>query len=234
MAPTPEPEASASGAVGFLDLPPEIRNTIYELSLIVYLEEPSPAVGILCPDLGKVQRQLVDLHGLMHCRTPKRLGLAPNLLATCKQVYNEALPVLYGNNCFLIAANTSSVKYTRNNGGYQLPSNVYAMRIVEIRGNQNQAVVRSLFLVLQNMLALNTLRIHGALRRNFQVPKTMVKALLPLVQGMHGERMGTDRKQAMDVIEFTNFTHWTRGYYRRNSEYAGQVEDSLRASLKLA
>jgi len=68
----------------FVTLPAEIRNQIYEECL--------------------VSDRAIDLTALRRCETlaPQRqsYGLTARLLVACKQVYAEALPILYGQNLF--------------------------------------------------------------------------------------------------------------------------------------
>ncbi|KAL4810315.1 hypothetical protein BDV18DRAFT_156684 [Aspergillus unguis] len=73
--------------LSFLSLPPEIRIQIYDLLLVNYSQDsvditPSPvSLDSICPISQK----------------PK---LHPALLQTCKQICNEAIPILYGTNRF--------------------------------------------------------------------------------------------------------------------------------------
>ncbi|PPJ55629.1 hypothetical protein CBER1_03750 [Cercospora berteroae] len=229
----------ASSTVGFLDLPPELRNRIYELVLVARSNGPTVLMPRLRPDLGEIQRGFMSPITFPHqydrrewnTSDPTSFGLVPSLLATCKQIYQEALPVLYGNNPFLIAADTDEIKYTRREGALELPRAVQAMRIVELHGGKKQVIVKSLLLVLQNMLDLDTLRIDLLLRRNFTLPRTMANGLLPLVQKLHAERMGTDRKQVMDVIEFKGpASEWSR---HRDIGFDQELQQIFRRELGL-
>ncbi|KAM3417730.1 hypothetical protein BST61_g5963 [Cercospora zeina] len=217
----PEPREATS----FLDLPPELRNRIYELCLIVRTDEAIRPVLEFRPSAGAVRRQI---WGYLF-PDPTFLEVTPKLLATCQQIYQEAMPVLYGSISFIIHATSAHVGYPRPGGAYQFPPMVQAMRIIELRGTTHQKAVNSMLLVLQNMLDLNTLRIDASLIRNFRLPHTMAKALLPLLQGIHAERKGTDRKQAMDVIEFTNLwdsgPRWNR--HRMTTAFAEEVKAIL-------
>ncbi|KAF2211963.1 hypothetical protein CERZMDRAFT_97882 [Cercospora zeae-maydis SCOH1-5] len=232
MAPTsskPEPREATS----FLDLPPELRNRIYELCLIVRSDRAIRAVVEFRPDVGKVRRQVQRHVGTPPSRPYELLEVTPKLLATCRQIYQEAMPVLYGRNLLLIRATSAKVSYPRPGGAYRFPPPVQAMRIVELRGAKKQEAIKSVLLVLQHMVDLNTLRIDGRLLQNFQRPHTMAKALLPLVQSKHAQRQGTDRKQAMDVIEFTNLRHFVPKLERHQMSraFAEKVKAILQKSL---
>ncbi|EME78037.1 uncharacterized protein MYCFIDRAFT_79272 [Pseudocercospora fijiensis CIRAD86] len=74
--------------VGFLNLPAEVKNCVYELALH---SDPDFILGSISrTQFGK----LYDSN-----------RLSPNILATCHQVCNKASPVLYGSNTFEIPPN---------------------------------------------------------------------------------------------------------------------------------
>jgi len=90
-----KPEASVKAKQNclLLDLPLEIRVEIYDLLLVSRfnrLENPSRSVG-------NTYQQLIMLDELQSRRSKT---MEPALLQTCKQVYEEAAPILYSRNVF--------------------------------------------------------------------------------------------------------------------------------------
>lgn len=75
--------------VGFLDLPPELRNRVYELAL-----HTEPGSFTL-----KMNSHIThfDTYEERDAQPKPFPPLAPKILATCKQIRAEAMPVLYGN-----------------------------------------------------------------------------------------------------------------------------------------
>ncbi|PIA91637.1 hypothetical protein CB0940_09589 [Cercospora beticola] len=213
MAPSPS-KLEASGAVGFLDLPPELRNRIYKLCLIA--DSSIRCAGYLRLDLGKVTS---DMSGW---DTPP--GLVTNLLSTCKQVYQEAMPVLYGNNAFYLHSAGYRSQFPLGNDPRQLPTPVQAMRKVHLGRSQNQVIAMRLLDLLRKFPDLDTVRATVGFYRNFQTPRTMAKALKPVVRDMHAARKGSDRKEAIDVIELE----------LQDQTFAQAVMQILRKSLGLA
>ena len=69
----------------FLGLPAELRNTIYELALCNRKGEPL-TLSFKYPK-GSPRKLCLN-----HC------GLTPKILSTCRQISNEAAPILYGQN----------------------------------------------------------------------------------------------------------------------------------------
>ncbi|GIZ47680.1 hypothetical protein CKM354_001076500 [Cercospora kikuchii] len=216
----------ASGAVGFLDLPPELRNRIYELALIVRHPDPVICVGYLHVDQWRISKE-------RYPSSLRQLKMTPSILATCRQVQQEASPVLYGNNPFLMAPHASSLRYLPNSTP-PLPKTFRAIRTVKLCRQANQTVVKSLLLILQNMLNLDALCINGGLRHNFRKPDTMAKALLPLVKSIHARRKGGNQKQAIDVIKFYDLVDFTNWSTIMDVAFARKVKAILRESLDLA
>lgn len=66
-------------------LPPELRNYIYELTLI--------------------ERNDIKINKPRTCHNPSRVWKPPPLLQTCGQLRTEALPVYYSNNKFVVVEN---------------------------------------------------------------------------------------------------------------------------------
>ncbi|KAF2656489.1 hypothetical protein K491DRAFT_757447 [Lophiostoma macrostomum CBS 122681] len=82
-------------AFGFLDLPPEIRNMVYRYTLVDH-SATIPITTYLTPEKHmRVQKDQYEVKPF----SDTRLGV--RLLGVCRQVYEEAMPTLYGANHFL-------------------------------------------------------------------------------------------------------------------------------------
>ncbi|KAK4611569.1 hypothetical protein CLAFUW4_13131 [Fulvia fulva] len=92
----------AGPRTGFLDLPPEIRNAIYHLAL-----NSHSALKIHYFSREKIFR--VTLVWNPQHSLPWAVTLSTNLLRICRQVHNEATPILYGSNCFEIHGQDAQV-----------------------------------------------------------------------------------------------------------------------------
>lgn len=79
----------SKGRVGFLSLPAELRNRIYELVLITFDDENEEG-GLLSTDIT------------LRCpaRVRSSLGCQPSLSRTCRTIRAETLPIFYGCNEF--------------------------------------------------------------------------------------------------------------------------------------
>jgi hypothetical protein len=87
--------AQRNNTVGFLDLPLEIRLRIYDLLVVSRFDRatnPSWAVEKTC------QKKV-----LLHMNFRQERTMDPRILQTCKQIYNEANPILYAQNVFAIS-----------------------------------------------------------------------------------------------------------------------------------
>jgi hypothetical protein len=88
---TPKRQPKKSSVFPFFNLPRELRDQIYEFTLV-------GSSGIVLKASKSIHRrvpQRIRYHYSPYSRVQPE-GLAPNLLRTCRAVYEEALPILYG------------------------------------------------------------------------------------------------------------------------------------------
>ena len=72
---------------GFLEIPTEILDTIFQ-ELLEYSKPIHEA------------HKLLGTERVLESRNPQIKGLEPAILRTCRSIYLQALPILYGNNTF--------------------------------------------------------------------------------------------------------------------------------------
>lgn len=83
-----------------LNLPAELRNRIYELTLVK--GEPVKILQILLPQQSSVRRSHTARTMMQMKAENKDLAREPALLHTCQQVRNEATAIYYGGNTFYV------------------------------------------------------------------------------------------------------------------------------------
>jgi hypothetical protein len=112
--------------------------------------------------------------------------------------------MLYGSNQFTLLPDSTnhpsgldgpSSRWTECIGG-----SVKHIRTIEVRGAANRSHIAHLLDTLKEAKNLETLSVR--FDDNFQTPKTMAKALYPLILALHRSRKGTDQKAALDVLDF--------------------------------
>lgn len=104
-----------------LALPAELRLRIYELLLVSWFDpaqNPSWAVGKTC-------QKKVSLHMI---RAPQYRTMEPAILQTCKQIYQEAISILYSRNVFYVTSPEEMFSLMAQIG----PTNVKYIRSLEI------------------------------------------------------------------------------------------------------
>ncbi|GAM86659.1 hypothetical protein ANO11243_046760 [Dothideomycetidae sp. 11243] len=83
-------------------MPREIRDEIYKLALVA--EHPLLPEGVIRVEKDDPANKWTLL------RSPRGQD-SINLLLTCKQVYYEACPIIYGKNCFTFTNTSAAVKF---------------------------------------------------------------------------------------------------------------------------
>ncbi|KAK3933571.1 hypothetical protein QBC46DRAFT_401781 [Diplogelasinospora grovesii] len=103
-----------------LALPPEIRILIYDLLLVNRVKKPSRVVGN--PHLIQMEVEMSIF------QAPGLTIIEPAILRTCKQIYHEAIPILYSCNEFHIYAPEPLFPFMAQIG----PTNIKLVRSLEI------------------------------------------------------------------------------------------------------
>ncbi|KAI9696001.1 MAG: hypothetical protein M1820_008342 [Bogoriella megaspora] len=92
---------SGGSAFSFLDLPGEIRNTIYRYALIAKVQPVGiTKLLIRLPNYPNLSTEPPESVYAREARESPQIGIA--LLRTCSAIYTEALSILYGENTFLL------------------------------------------------------------------------------------------------------------------------------------
>ncbi|KAF2435779.1 hypothetical protein EJ08DRAFT_645467 [Tothia fuscella] len=102
--------ANKATGLGFMDLPPELRQKIYRYLFVIGKVD---FVRMAVNGRGHYTRE-TPLPGMIHVRwdPPKgsRIRATTQLLRTCKTVFAEALPIFYGENTFIVDIHDSSAQ----------------------------------------------------------------------------------------------------------------------------
>jgi hypothetical protein len=157
---------STSTSIGFLSLPPEIRNEVYTLCL---RNRKPIKVRYNKPPYGWAATHWSE-------------AFSPNLLATCQAVYAEAAPVLYGSNTFSFGYGESMrpMDYKRFfvHGPRAPHSHVRHVKLHHVRAGQR----RHLFAELGKCSNLQSLEIYTATLGYKTAPSFIAKQLMPMVK----------------------------------------------------
>lgn len=204
----------------FLDLPPELRNKIYRHCL---------TTPISCW-LSVYQDKNSRLH-----KWALSQKMTPNLLLACRQIHSEAVSILYAENTFRIEQHTNEFTVAKIIG-----TNVGHLRVVEIDHAKNQAIFKTLLNGLRGAQALDRFIVGSGLHTNFRTTHNMAKGLLPLLRMLHRTRRGTDKKQALDVLEFSphhlvphiDASEWVRSHVEAYGVFTEEVRRILQGILR--
>jgi hypothetical protein len=109
----------AEQGFALMALPVEIRILIYEMLLV---GRPTPKQG----PLPNTRQNAIFLHMLQH--SPRFREAEPAILRTCKQIYKEALPILYSHHVFRITAPEEMMRLMAQIG----PTNTKLIRALDI------------------------------------------------------------------------------------------------------
>ncbi|PGH26910.1 hypothetical protein AJ80_01493 [Polytolypa hystricis UAMH7299] len=104
-----------------LALPAEIRIQIYVLLLVSWFD-PKSNPGFIVPNTRQ-KMVVVDM-----ARAPEHRTMEPAILRTCKQVYHEAIPILYSRNVFNLSEPEKVLQFLAQIG----PANIKFVRSLDI------------------------------------------------------------------------------------------------------
>lgn len=217
--------------VGFMDLSPELRNVIYGLCLTTRTKIRIAIVTKLPPR----QQRWFNWDA-----QPSEM-MCPNLLATCKMIHNEATPVLYGSNHFILPPFSEIARKWYGPGLQRLwtreiGDSVKYLRAITLCG---AGIQRDLVLVLESLAPvrmLDVLVVGHSCWCNFTIEKTMAKGLLPLMLQLRRKRKDIDKKSILDALEFAerevpSYQHNWRAYRIPLTLDAAKVKAILKEEL---
>ncbi|KAK2734197.1 hypothetical protein FQN57_001851 [Myotisia sp. PD_48] len=101
----------------FLALPTEIRLQIYELVLICWRDKEC-----ILPDVSESRVTPLGFNN------PKYTKIVPAVLQTCRQIYSEAIPILYSSNRFRFVGTTTASTFLVQIG----PTNVKLLKSLSL------------------------------------------------------------------------------------------------------
>lgn len=199
----------------FLDLSAELRNKIYNYSLVLKGKiQIQRRVQYGWDDFGpgyiwcyvrkslKPKLRFVPLRcGLMGwARVYVFKSLSPNLLVTCKAIHQEGTPMLYGSNAFVLDDGGHTDKDPETWTSI-IGNSIEHLRTVTIKSARTQNYLKSILSDLKGARHLEKLVINRFCSANFRTPSTMLTGLYPLVLHMHKSRKNTDKKPVLSVLE---------------------------------
>ncbi|PPJ54959.1 hypothetical protein CBER1_08969 [Cercospora berteroae] len=165
----------------FLQLPAELRLLVYEHLLV--------AEG-----LWRVHRR-----GNVNRNTSR---LYPNITATCKIVYREATPILYGHNEFKFDRGTRELGSFMNEIS-ESAQYVSAARVDHMSDNRKQT--KAIFVLLKKCKALSKLTVGYSLWHSHAGPEAVAKSLGPLARLLHKNQQKKQDLKARDVLDGLHF-----------------------------
>ena len=204
-----------SAITGFLDLPPELRNTIYEYCLTA-----KRAIRIVVRESSLGSR-------LRYTHTPSTLGLSPLLLISCTQVHREATAVLYGTNTFSVgyAMYGDYGHHVGHSLAFFRGPRAQHIRTIELHDLPNRRVVEMFTTAVPALSKLDKLIITSDCIRNFKMPHTMASGLKSMIKAMHKQRKNTNQKQVQDIVVFRALTV-------RREKFMNEVQQHLAQAMK--
>ncbi|KAK1076437.1 hypothetical protein LTR33_008949 [Friedmanniomyces endolithicus] len=178
--------------ISFDDLPPEIRNEIYSLTLCSDTPAKIDAERRLTEGLPRRPRVHV------RSRTDKIPHLNATLLRISHRIYAEAAPILYGANTFSFVSESTLHTFLEMIGD----SRKYVRRI-EIMYIGDSRVLRSALHLLKQAKQLESFECQPGMLRRLFLKKNQVKALLPWLKTLQKGAQGVaGRKGALEILTF--------------------------------
>ncbi|KAK4898183.1 hypothetical protein LTR27_004190 [Elasticomyces elasticus] len=196
--------------IGFLDLPTEIRNVIYDLAL---RHEKSLQLDSYPPTPPKVvnydyAKHITLLYGDERDRYPSPPPPTPylnaSLLQVSRQVYDEAVPILFGANTFAFSAlyrASESLLHTFLQGIGTSRKHLRHIKILEIH---NYATLRSALHLLKDAKHLDSFECSSNVLRKLTTTSN-VKSFIPWLKTLQKTASANpERKGALDVLSINS------------------------------
>lgn len=203
--------ANSGSTTGFLDLPPEIRNAIYELALT-----PNPVIEISritndqfrkCPkDCACRNPPLLLYFGLTLRRAKARqYNNSIHLLRACKMICSAATPVIYGANNFEFMFDCHFVAFVDMIGqsaGY--------IQYVDLKRFETKSMLNSAFVRLRACKKLQKIKLSLCSFLDLEIPRHVVASklepslkALKTAKRLRGEEFSTD--EVVEVYSAPDF-----------------------------
>ncbi|KAK4960318.1 hypothetical protein LTR10_003213 [Elasticomyces elasticus] len=169
---------AASSTIGFLDLPPEIRNIVYGLAL--HHEEPLQLDGDPPQVVNYIHdepyRFLDDDFEPPHLPTPY---LNVSLLLVSRQVYAEAVPMLYGSNTIAFSARYTPSERPLYAFLLHIGTSRKYLRRIKVRSFGNYSTVRSALHLLKDSKQLDSFECSSDMLYKLNYAPGRVKSFVP-------------------------------------------------------
>ncbi|SMR60408.1 unnamed protein product [Zymoseptoria tritici ST99CH_1E4] len=163
-------------------LSPELLNRIYDYLLA------SPSRMFVAKIVRGNHRA-----ALKQIRSEDSVDLSVSILGTCRQIHDQATPMLYGLNSFVLEAGWDSQTFL-----HQIGPSVEFVRHVKLHNIEVQVPVAAGLKLLSQAKALQTLQFGRSVRSSFKA-KDLAEALEPLMVALKKHQ---GEESAWDVVEF--------------------------------
>ncbi|KAK5715667.1 hypothetical protein LTR17_016736 [Elasticomyces elasticus] len=197
---------ATNNAIGFLDLPPEIRNVIYGLAL--HHEKPLQLDG-RPPKPPKVvnyeyAKHITLLYGDKRDRHPPPPAPTPylnaSLLQVSRQVYDEAVPILYGANTFAFSALCRASEGLLHAFLQEIGTSRKPLRRIKIFAIHNYATLRSALHLLKEAKHLDSFECSSNVLRKL-IRTSNVKSFIPWLKTLQKTASAEpEREAALDIL----------------------------------
>ncbi|KAK5699345.1 hypothetical protein LTR17_023314 [Elasticomyces elasticus] len=199
---------ATNNAIGFLDLPPEIRSVIYGLAL--RLEKPLQLNGRLGSPPSVVNYvyspHLYILYGkedeIEHVQPahPTTPNLNVNLLQVSRQVYDEAVPILYGANTFAFSAIGRASDALLHSFLQEIGTSRKHLRHIKLLEIHNYATLRSALHLLKEAKQLDSFECSSNVLSKLTITSN-VKSFIPWLKTLQKTASADpERKGALDIL----------------------------------
>ncbi|KAF7198108.1 hypothetical protein HII31_00464 [Pseudocercospora fuligena] len=206
----------------FLSLPPELRDQIYS-----HLLSTQHAI-----DIFRYQKQFTCTKSSdSNEENPEGVHIPVDILRTCRQIYTEATPILYGSNRFVFTFPGVFTSFMRGSRGARWMKDVEITYLCD-RGD----VLEALKALDTSVEKLERLALGGAIVNIFdaeQIAKALVQ-LLGRMRVVNGDRsVETTLSRVVFVPEAAYSTRSFKQLAERNRRtYEEEVKGLLRAKLE--